>query len=454
MGVVKKVPCIYQMNHKRRVLLSLGAIIVDSKSREGSVSGFHYQNNEFYVESLPIRKLAEEYGTPLYAYSGNTIKSSYMRYANALSNRFHKICYSVKANANLSILKMLADMGAGFDIVSSGELERVLTVGGDPNKIVFSGVGKQPQEIRAAILENIFCFNVESEEELNCIQQEASKLGYIANIALRVNPNIDAGAHPHIMTGLEDSKFGIAWDSALKVYKKAASLSNVSVIGIASHIGSQILDVAPMLSAVDKLLELVNQLHNIGIVLKHIDIGGGLGIAYKDEIAPSIEEYLSLVCEKLGTKSLELIVEPGRSIIAHAGVLLTKVELIKQTKNKKFSVVDASMTDNIRTALYGAWHKIEPVISCDDLAQKQQYDIVGAVCETADYLGKNRMLALHKGDLLVIRDTGAYGIVMASNYNCRNRPAEVLVVHNQVALIRRRETIKDQLQFEKPFVSF
>ncbi|PJE80128.1 Diaminopimelate decarboxylase [invertebrate metagenome] len=417
------------------------------------MTGFTHQNNELYAEQLSVSELAERFGTPLYVYSRAALEAGFKRYASPLKDRPHKICYAVKANGNLSILKRLAQLGAGFDIVSEGELKRVLAAGGDPSRVVFSGVGKQRREIRSALTAGIYCFNVESKSELIRIQEEAKAMGSKANVSLRVNPDVDAKTHAYISTGLKNNKFGIAYNKALEVYRYAATLSHIRIMGIDCHIGSQLTDTSPLLAALDRLLVLVDALQKEGITLQHIDIGGGLGICYRDEKEPSVSDYLDDVIQHLGNRKLELVVEPGRSVIAHAGILLTRVELLKSSEFRSFAVVDAAMSDNFRPALYGAWQRIEPVAqSGREHLSSKKYDIVGPVCETADFLGKDRTMALEEGDLLAMHSAGAYGFVMSSNYNCRNRPAEIMVERDQAYLIRRRETIDDQLAYETPYL--
>ncbi|MDP0588278.1 MAG: diaminopimelate decarboxylase [Candidatus Endonucleobacter bathymodioli] len=417
------------------------------------MNGFSYFEGEMMAEELPVASIAEQFGTPLYIYSKAGIEAGYWSYEQPLAGTPHFICYAVKANSNLAVLNVLARMGSGFDIVSVGELERVIAAGGNPNKIVFSGVGKQIHEIQRAIEVGIHCFNVESKTELQRIQSVAQSLDTTVQISLRVNPDIDAQAHPYISTGLKNSKFGIDINQASGVYKEASTMPNIRVIGIGYHIGSQIMSKKPLLDALDRVLVLVDQLKKQNISLQHIDIGGGLGVKYKDEVAPAAASYLCEVLKKLEGRKLTLIVEPGRFIAAEAGILLTRVELIKHAMDKSFAIVDAAMNDLLRPSIYDAWHAIDPVqLKADPSFPKSAvYDIVGPICETGDFLGKGRVLQLQENDLLAIRCAGAYGFVMSSNYNSRNRSAEVMVSKDKVRLIRRRETIEDQIALEKVF---
>lgn len=409
---------------------------------------FYYRNGQLQAEGLAVADVAERFGTPLYLYSRAGLEAGYQAYSTPLKHWPHLICYAVKANSNLAVLNVLARQGAGFDIVSIGELERVLAAGGAPEKIVFSGVGKQSAEIRRALQVGIHCFNVESEAELERIQSIAQQLGTVAPISLRVNPDVDPQTHPYISTGLKDNKFGLAIDQALAFYQKAATLANIRIVGVDCHIGSQLTSTAPFLDALDRLLQLVDELERAGIAIEHLDIGGGLGVSYRDETPPTPEAYLNEVLQRLGERRIKLLVEPGRSIAAQAGMLLTRVELIKKTAHKAFAVVDAAMNDNLRPAIYGAWHAIEPVVQPPAQARTERYDVVGPVCESGDFLGKDRALAIAVHDLLAVRSAGAYGFVMSSNYNSRNRPAEVMVDGGQAHLVRRRETLAEQLALE------
>ncbi|QFU03302.1 Diaminopimelate decarboxylase [Halomonas sp. THAF5a] len=407
---------------------------------------FDYRDGVLYGEDVPLTRIADEFGTPCYVYSRATLARHYRAYAEALGGHPHLICYAVKANSNLAVLGLLAKMGAGFDIVSVGELERVLAAGGDPARVVFSGVAKQEAEMARALEAGIKCFNVESRPELERLNAVAERLGTRAPVSLRVNPDVDAGTHPYISTGLKDNKFGIPVDEALAVYELAASLSHLEVVGLDCHIGSQLTELAPFLDALDRLLVLLERLRECGIEIAHLDLGGGLGVPYHDERPPAPFDYATALLERLsawpGSERLTLLFEPGRSIAANAGVLLTRVEFLKPGETKNFAIVDAAMNDLIRPALYQAWQAILPV----DTRQPRDtatYDVVGPVCETGDFLGKDRELAIAADDLLAVRSAGAYGFVMASNYNSRPRPAEVMVDGDRVHLVRRRERLED-----------
>lgn len=410
---------------------------------------FHYQNDELFVENLALSGIADQFGTPCYVYSRAALESNLSAYEQALSDVPHLTCFAVKANSNLAVLNVLARAGAGFDIVSGGELSRVLRAGGQADKVIFSGLGKTEEEIEQALKAGILCFNVESEPELERINTVAGRLGLRAPVSLRVNPDVDAGTHPYISTGLKENKFGIDIAQALNVYRHAAALPHIRVTGVDCHIGSQLTSIAPYLDAIDRVLLLVDQLAEHGIELQHFDIGGGLGVVYQDEQPPQPHELIDAVKARIAGRKLELILEPGRSIAANAGVLLTRVEFLKHTAHKHFAIVDGAMNDLLRPALYGAWQAIEPV----SLKQTGQhtghaYDIVGPVCESGDFLGKDRWLAIAPGDLLAVRSAGAYGFVMSSNYNTRNRAAEVMVDGNQATVVRKRETIDYQLSLE------
>lgn len=412
-------------------------------------SAFEFRNDELHAESVPLSRLAEQFGTPLYVYSRTAIEGQFDAYRRGLGNHPGLVCYAVKANSNLAVLDALAQRGAGFDIVSQGELERVLAAGGDPAKVVFSGVAKQAHEMKRALEVGIHCFNVESESELRRLDQVAGELGVRAPVSLRVNPDVDAQTHPYISTGLKQNKFGIAIERALDVYRLAAhDLPNLELIGVDCHIGSQILNTSPFDDALDRVLHLVDTLASEGIQLKHLDLGGGLGVRYTGEDSePDVAAFVARLVEVLGDRKLELVLEPGRSIVANAGVLLTRVEFLKDNGDHHFAIVDAGMNDLIRPALYQAWMSIEPVIPNAN-GKQADWDIVGPVCETGDFIGKGRPLALSEGDLLAVRSAGAYGLVMASNYNSRNRPAEVMVTGDQAQLVRKRETVADQLALE------
>ncbi len=405
---------------------------------------FNYRNGELYAEDVPVSSIAERFGTPAYVYSRATLERHYRAFDDALKERPHLVCYAVKANSNLAVLNVLARLGAGFDIVSAGELERVLRAGGDASKVVFSGVGKQEWEMRRALEAGVRCFNVESDAELDRLNAVAGELGVIAPVSLRVNPDVDAGTHPYISTGLKENKFGIDITEALAVYARAATLPNLNIKGVDCHIGSQLTSISPFLDALDRVLELIDALADNGIHIRHLDMGGGLGVAYDDEQPPQPSEYVRALDERIGDRKLELILEPGRSIAANAGILITRVELLKCTEHRNFAIIDAAMNDLIRPALYSAWQAIIPVQPHQD-AEEKIWDLVGPVCETGDFLGKDRPLQLKTGDLLAVRSAGAYGFVMSSNYNSRNRPPELMVDGEDVHVVRRRETIEDQL---------
>jgi len=408
---------------------------------------FERRQGELYAEDLPLAAIARDYGTPCYVYSRAAFSRHYQAYAQALGDHPGMICYAVKANSNLAVLAVLARMGAGFDIVSGGELERVLRAGGEPSRVVFSGLGKTAGEMARALKAGIYCFNVESEPELELLSQVASGLGMQAPVSLRVNPDVDAQTHPYISTGLKENKFGIDIKRAPEVYRQARSLPGIRIEGLDCHIGSQLTQLSPFMDALDRLLLLIDQLADEGIKVQHLDLGGGLGVNYKDELPPSPSDYLGAVRQRLGDRSLSLLLEPGRSIAANAGVLLTRVLYLKPTKHRNFAVIDAAMNDNIRPALYQAWQEIQPVSQSEQALQT--WDLVGPVCETGDFLGKDRSLALRPGDLLAMMSAGAYGFGMSSNYNSRGRPAEVMVDGDRAYLVRARETIEDQLRGEQ-----
>jgi diaminopimelate decarboxylase len=410
---------------------------------------FNYHNGELHAEDISLVSVANEFGTPCFVYSKAAIKESFLAYENALAEFPHLICYAVKANSNLSVLRLLARLGAGFDIVSGGELQRVLQAGGDPAKVIFSGVGKTRAEIEVALRTGIQCFNVETDQELNRINSIASDLKVVAPVSLRVNPDVDAGTHPYISTGLKENKFGIDSSHALEVYQQAATLQHVKIIGIDCHIGSQLTEVAPYLDALDRVLALVDELSSSGIDLEHIDLGGGLGVVYRDETPPATADLVKQLLAKLSGRSLRLLLEPGRSIVANAGLLLVTVEYLKQSPHKNFAIVDGAMNDLLRPSLYGAWQEIVPVKEKPEAATIT-CDIVGPVCESADFLGKDRKLAVQAGDLLAVRSAGAYGFSMSSNYNSRNRAAEIMVDGGKTNIIRRRESFEDQIRLEMP----
>ncbi|WP_413285562.1 diaminopimelate decarboxylase [Vibrio sp. MA40-2] len=404
---------------------------------------FNYQDDgQLWAEDVSLTALEKQYGTPLYVYSRATLERHWNAFDKSVGAHPHLVCYAVKANGNLGVLNSLARLGSGFDIVSGGELERVIAAGGDPSKIVFSGVGKTVDEMKKALELNIKCFNVESEPELERLNAVAESMGVIAPISLRINPDVDAKTHPYISTGLRDNKFGIAFDRAPDVYRFANSLPNLNVQGIDCHIGSQLTDIDPFIDATDRLLALIDQLIADGIHIKHLDVGGGLGVVYKDELPPQPSDYAKALLARLSNHSnLELIFEPGRAIAANAGILLTKVEYLKHTEFKNFAVVDAAMNDLMRPSLYSAWQNIVPVSPRD--GESTTYDIVGPICETGDFLGKDRELILQQGDLLAIRSAGAYGFSMSSNYNARRRAAEVMVDGQKTHLVRKREEYID-----------
>lgn len=409
---------------------------------------FPYHQDQLYVEQVSLLAIARQFGTPCYVYSKAVLTDNWQQFSSAFAGRPHRICYAVKANSNLAILNLFAKQHSGFDIVSQGELERVLIAGGDPAKVVFSGVGKKIAEIKRALQVGINCFNVESTVELARLNEIAQQENKIAPITLRINPNIDARTHPYIATGLSENKFGIALPDALAIIPHLKNWPHLKLIGIGCHIGSQLTDMNPFLEAADRLLEIVAQLTRAGIQLQHLNIGGGLGVNYQNETPPSIHTYATALKAKLADFTGEIILEPGRAIVANAGILLTQVEYLKHTAHKNFALVDAGMNDLLRPALYDAWHRIVPVQLRQDVPA-ETYDIVGPVCETADFLGKQRQLALKPGDLLALHSAGAYGFSMSSNYNSRPRPAEVMVDKDQVQLVRARETIQDLFANEK-----
>ncbi|EED34863.1 diaminopimelate decarboxylase [Luminiphilus syltensis NOR5-1B] len=401
---------------------------------------FTYKNDVLHCEDVAISTIAEQVGTPVYVYSRADIEAAFGEYQSALANRPHLICYAVKANSNLAVLNLLARLGAGFDIVSEGELARVIAAGGDPSKVVFSGVGKSCEGIRQALDAGIRCFNVESEAELNVLNEIAAECGKVAPVSLRVNPDVDANTHPYISTGLKENKFGVDIERAKDLYEQAAAMSFIEPVGVDCHIGSQLLSITPFIDAVDRLLALVDALESSGITLKHLDLGGGLGVQYGEEQAPAISAYIAALTDRLGDREFELIFEPGRSVVAMAGALVTRVNYLKPTEHRNFALVDAAMNDLIRPALYDAWMDILPATQRHDTAHR--WDVVGPVCETGDFLGKDRELALQPDDLLVVTGAGAYGFVMASNYNTRPRPAEVVVDKGTLHVVRQREALE------------
>ena len=404
---------------------------------------FQYKNEQLYVEDLPVKQLAEEFGTPLYIYSRATLERHWHAFDSALGKHPHLICYAVKANSNIGILNVMAKLGSGFDIVSQGELERVLAAGGEASKVVFSGVAKSRAEIMRALEVDIRCFNVESIAELHHINQIAGEMGKVAPISLRVNPDVDAHTHPYISTGLKENKFGVSVDEAREVYKLAATLPHVKITGMDCHIGSQLTELQPFLDATDRLIRLMEQLKEDGITLKHLDLGGGLGVTYTDETPPHPSDYATALLNKLKNyEDLEIILEPGRAIAANAGILVAKVQYLKSNESRNFAITDTGMNDMIRPALYEAYMNI---IEIDRTLEREKtiYDVVGPVCETSDFLGKQRELAIAEGDYIAQRSAGAYGASMSSNYNSRPRTAEVLVDGDKAHLIRRRENLSE-----------
>jgi len=410
---------------------------------------FAYQDRQLYAENVRLADVADKVGTPCYVYSRAAIEERFRAFDSALAGRDHLVCYAVKANSNLAVLDLLARLGSGFDIVSGGELERVLAAGGDPAKVVFSGVGKTPEEMRRALAAGIHCFNVESEAELEILNDVAGKFGRPAPVALRVNPDVDPATHPYIATGLKQSKFGIDIARAEAAYQRAQSLPNLRIVGIACHIGSQLTDMAPLLEALDRVTGLAGALLDSGIALQHLDLGGGLGIRYNEEQPPEPGDYVRAILDRLQAKGaryqkLRLVFEPGRAIVGNAGLLLTRVLFLKLGEERNFAVVDAAMNDLLRPALYDAWHDITPV-AVDQPRTLRTYDVVGPVCESGDFLGQDRVLGIEAGDLLAVVSAGAYGAVMSSNYNTRPRIPEVMVDGNRFHVVRRRETVAELL---------
>ncbi|WJW75580.1 diaminopimelate decarboxylase [Thiohalobacter sp. IOR34] len=401
---------------------------------------FDYHDGQLHAEAVPLTEIAASHGTPCYVYSRATLEQHWHAFDRALAGRPHLICYAVKANSNLAVLNLFARLGSGFDIVSVGELERVLAADGDPGRVVFSGVGKRREEMRRALQAGIRCFNVESTAELARLAEVAAECGQRAPVSLRVNPDVDAGTHPYISTGLKENKFGIDIGQALEVYREAAANPHLELTGIDCHIGSQLTETAPFVDALQRVLTLLDRLAADGIPIRHLDLGGGLGIRYRDEGPPSPAEYVAPLLAALGERDIEILLEPGRAIAGNAGVLLTRVEYLKETGHRNFAIVDAAMNDLLRPALYGAWQEIVPV--SPHPGEEKTWDVVGPVCETGDFLGKDRPLALAEGDLLAVRSAGAYGFTMSSNYNSRPRAAEVMVDGDQAHLVRERETIE------------
>ncbi len=407
---------------------------------------FDYQDGRLMAESVDIQQLAATYGTPLYVYSRATLERHWNAFDQALGDHPHLVCYAVKASSNIAVLALLARLGSGFDIVSGGELARVLRAGGDPSRIVFSGVGKTVVEMEQALAAGIRCFNVESTAELTRLDRVAAAHGVTAPVSLRVNPDVDARTHPYISTGLKENKFGISVKSAVDAYRQAADAANLRVEGIDCHIGSQLIQISPFVDALDRVLELVQHIEELGITIRHLDLGGGLGVLYRDEQPPSPAQYVRPLLARLANSGKEILIEPGRAIAANAGILVTEVQYLKESEDKNFAIVDAAMNDLLRPALYGAWQEIIPVITRQQ--PKTEYDVVGPVCETGDFLGKQRQLAVEQGDLLAVRSAGAYGFSMSSNYNSRPRAAEILVDGDTAHLVRQRETLDSLFQDE------
>tara|TARA_Y100000766_G_scaffold282046_1_gene294606 strand:+ start:845 stop:2095 length:1251 start_codon:yes stop_codon:yes gene_type:complete len=408
---------------------------------------FVYKENSLLVEDMSIASLAEEFGTPCFIYSKAALEQNYQAYEEAFGGHPHLICYAVKANSNLAVLNVLSKLGAGFDIVSSGELDRVIAAGGDPRKVTFSGLGKTTQEIYKALDAGIHCFNIESEAELQRINEIAINKSQVAPISIRVNPDVNADTHPYISTGLKENKFGISMEKAVQLYLQATKFEGIYIKGLDFHIGSQLTSIKPILDALDRILTLHDQLISRGVNIEHINIGGGLGVTYEDEIPPTPNELILAVKEKLHGIDLKIVVEPGRSIAANAGILVAKVEYLKNHEEKNFAIIDGAMNDLIRPALYGAWQNIVPVKKAAG-NETTTYDIVGPICESADVLGKSRSLNINAGDLLAIKSAGAYGFVMSSNYNTRPRAAEIMISGSEAYLIRKRETVTDLFQNE------
>ncbi len=408
---------------------------------------FQVRDGQLHAERVALTDIAARCGTPTYVYSRAALSEHFLAYQQALGERPHLVCYAVKANSNIAVLNVLAKLGAGFDIVSVGELERVLRAGGDPRKVVFSGVGKQPAEMARALAAGIFCFNVESIAELSALDRVAGELGRVAPVSLRINPDVNAHTHPYIATGLRENKFGIDIAQAVAAYREARALPHLKIVGVDCHIGSQLTSIEPFLAALDRMLNLIDRLADEGIDIAHLDVGGGLGVRYRDEVPPPIADYIAAIDQRLGGRPLTLVLEPGRSIVANAGILLTRVDYLKDNGlkdagHKRFAIVDAAMNDLIRPALYQAWMAIEAVRPAPGTLAAT-YEVVGPVCETGDFLGRERTLAIAPGDLLCVHAAGAYGFTMSSNYNSRPRAAEVMVDGAQVHVVRERETLAD-----------
>tara|TARA_B100000470_G_scaffold110986_1_gene85630 strand:+ start:454 stop:1701 length:1248 start_codon:yes stop_codon:yes gene_type:complete len=402
---------------------------------------FNYKGDSLLAEAIPVADIAQKYGTPCFIYSRATLERHYGVYQEALEGCPHLICFAVKANSNIAVINVLARLGAGFDIVSGGELERVIAAGGDTSKVIFSGLGKTEAEIERALQLGIYCFNIESGAELDRIDRIAQRLGKKAPISVRVNPDVNTDTHPYISTGQKENKFGISYEQAIDIYRRAAILEGIKILGIDCHIGSQLTSVEPFLDATDRLLTLTDRLANEGILLTHFDVGGGLGVTYGEEEPPHPSELIAMIRSRFANREMTLLIEPGRTISANAGIFVTKVEYLKQTNHKNFAIIDGAMNDLLRPALYGAWQEIIPV-------NRRQgdgitYDVVGPVCESSDFLGKERVLCIKAGDLLAVRSAGAYGFAMSSNYNTRPRSAEIMVDHDKSYLVRPRETITE-----------
>jgi len=402
---------------------------------------FNYKGDSLLAEAIPVADIAQKYGTPCFIYSRATLERHYGVYQEALKGCPHLICFAVKANSNLAVINVLARLGAGFDIVSGGELERVIAAGGDTSKVIFSGLGKTEAEIERALQLGIYCFNIESGAELDRIDRIAQRLGKKAPISVRVNPDVNTDTHPYISTGQKENKFGISYEQAIDIYRRAAILEGIKILGIDCHIGSQLTSVEPFLDATDRLLTLTDRLANEGILLTHFDVGGGLGVTYGEEEPPHPSELIAMIRSRFANREMTLLIEPGRTISANAGIFVTKVEYLKQTNHKNFAIIDGAMNDLLRPALYGAWQEIIPVNRRQ--GEGITYDVVGPVCESSDFLGKERVLCIKAGDLLAVRSAGAYGFAMSSNYNTRPRSAEIMVDHDKSYLVRPRETITE-----------
>ena len=408
---------------------------------------FEYHGDELHAEEVALSRIAAAFGTPVYVYSRAALVASWEGFTRELAGRDAMVCYAMKANSNLAVLNLFAQMGSGFDIVSGGELKRVIAAGGDPAKVIFSGVGKSEHEISLALSHGIYCFNIESASELDRVARIATACGAVAPISIRVNPDVDAGTHPYISTGLKENKFGVEVDAAVALYRRAATQAGVRIVGVDCHIGSQLTDPAPLFETLDRMLVLIDTLADSDIRINHLDLGGGLGIRYKDEIAPDPGAYMREIVRRVGTRRLKLMFEPGRNLVGNAGVLLTRVEVLKNTAVRNFAVVDAAMNDLLRPSLYSAHHDILAVTLSQGV--RAAYDVVGPVCESADFLGKDRILAVGEGDLLAVMSAGAYGMVMASNYNTRPRAAEVMVSGNRFDLVREREQVESLYALER-----